>query len=144
MGSIDRSSGVVWNLYGPIEGTGQAIGAIKAAGKRVVYVSNNSVRPLENYQEQIQKLGHEVTEEDLVHPAVSIVRYLKSIDFNGLIYAIGSNAFLKTLRDAGYDVLNGVSYDKNSNVCNLLNCCTTLARRPSTGVTAGCDSRNSR
>ncbi|EDS34923.1 4-nitrophenylphosphatase [Culex quinquefasciatus] len=84
-----------------------AIGAIKAAGKRVVYVSNNSVRPLENYQEQIRKLGHEVTEEDLVHPAVSIVRYLKSIDFNGLIYAIGSNAFLKTLRDAGYDVLNG-------------------------------------
>uniref|UniRef100_A0A8D8HH00 Phosphoglycolate phosphatase 2 n=1 Tax=Culex pipiens TaxID=7175 RepID=A0A8D8HH00_CULPI len=99
--------GVVWNLYGPIEGTGQAIGALKAAGKRVVYVSNNSVRPLENYQEQIRKLGHEVTEEDLVHPAVSIVRYLKSIDFNGLIYAIGSNAFLKTLRDAGYEVLSG-------------------------------------
>ena len=72
-------------------------------------MSNNSVRTLENYKEQVQKLGHELVEENLVHPAISVVRYLKSINFQGLIYAICAEPFRNTLRDAGFEVISGVS-----------------------------------
>ncbi|XP_038120969.1 phosphoglycolate phosphatase 2-like [Culex quinquefasciatus] len=99
--------GVVWNFYGPIEGVGRAIGVLKDAGKKVVYVSNNSVRTLENYKEQVHKLGHGLAEEDLIHPAISVVRYLKSINFQGLIYAICAEPFLKLLKEAGFEVITG-------------------------------------
>ncbi|XP_062549629.1 uncharacterized protein LOC134214239 [Armigeres subalbatus] len=103
--------GVVWNLYGPIEGIGSAISALKSIDKHVVYVSNNSVRTSQNYRDQIQKLGlgHEVDDADIVHPVISVVKYLKSINFEGLIYAICGEPCLKTLRDAGYEVIHGPS-----------------------------------
>ncbi|KXJ84480.1 hypothetical protein RP20_CCG004826 [Aedes albopictus] len=101
--------GVVWNLYGPIEGVGSAISALKSQNKRLVYVSNNSVRTLPNYRDQVRKLGHEVDDEDVVHPVVSVIKYLKSIDFKGLIYAICAQPFLDALRDAGYEVIHGPS-----------------------------------
>lgn len=107
--SLISTTGVVWNFYGPIEGVGRAIGVLKDAGKKVVYVSNNSVRTLENYKEQVHKLGHELAEEDLIHPAISVVRYLKSINFQGLIYAICAEPFLKLLKEAGFEVITGVS-----------------------------------
>ncbi|XP_001654245.2 phosphoglycolate phosphatase 1B, chloroplastic [Aedes aegypti] len=99
--------GVVWNLYGPIEGVGSAISALKSQDKRVVYVSNNSVRTLQNYRDQVRTLGHEVDDEDVVHPVVSVIKYLKSINFDGLIYAICSQSFLDSLRDAGFEVIHG-------------------------------------
>ncbi|XP_065082678.1 uncharacterized protein LOC135705049 [Ochlerotatus camptorhynchus] len=99
--------GVVWNLYGPIDGVGEAISALKGTGKHLVYVSNNSVRTLGNYKEQVRKLGHEVDEADVIHPVVSVIQYLKSINFQGLIYAICAEPFLAALRDAGYEVLHG-------------------------------------
>ncbi|XP_058834999.1 glycerol-3-phosphate phosphatase-like [Topomyia yanbarensis] len=99
--------GVVWNTYGPTEGAGDAISELKGCGKHLVYVSNNSVRSLENYQEQVRNLGHEVAEEDVITPVFSVVKYLKSIEFQGLIYGIGSVEFLKVLQDAGYEVISG-------------------------------------
>ncbi|XP_053689889.1 uncharacterized protein LOC128738626 [Sabethes cyaneus] len=99
--------GVIWNIYGPIEGIAQAITQLKNYGKQIVYVSNNSVRSLDNYNQQFRKLGHEVAKEDIIIPVFSIVKYLKSINFSGLIYAIGTKEFLTVIRDAGYDVISG-------------------------------------
>ncbi|XP_055532633.1 uncharacterized protein LOC129722855 [Wyeomyia smithii] len=112
--------GVVWNIYGPIEGTGQAISHLKNYGKHVVYVSNNSVRPLANYKQQIQSLGQEVAEEDIVNPALSVVKYLKSINFSGLIYAIGTEEFVKVIRDGGYDVLTGPNEPQPETLRNII------------------------
>ncbi|XP_065082767.1 uncharacterized protein LOC135705120 [Ochlerotatus camptorhynchus] len=99
--------GVLWNRSEPIEGVGEAISALKGSGKHLVYVSNNSVRTLENYKNQLRKLGHDENEADVIHPAVSVIKYLKSINFRGLIFAICSEPFLAALKDAGYEVLHG-------------------------------------
>ncbi|XP_058464570.1 uncharacterized protein LOC131438508 [Malaya genurostris] len=99
--------GVVWNIYGPIPGIGDAISELKSRKKHVVYVSNNSVRSLQNYKEQVRKLGHDVAEEDIINPSFSVIKYLKSINFQGLIYGIGTEEFLGTLQKAGYELING-------------------------------------
>lgn len=56
----------------------------------------------------MRKLGHEVDEANLVHPVVSVIKYLQSIKFEGLIYAICAEPFLAAIRNAGYDVIHGV------------------------------------
>lgn len=94
----------------PLEGTDRAIRALKDAGKRVVFVSNNGAKSLDSYQKQIAGLGHSASEDDIVYPAISVVRYLQSIDFKGLIFAICSKTFMDILRKAGYEVISGVSF----------------------------------
>lgn len=99
----------MWNRYDPIEGVGAAIGALKSLGKHVVYVSNNSIRSYENYRKLLQQMGHDVDKVDVIQPVTSVIKYLKSINFEGLIYAIGTEPFLDDLRNAGYEVIHGVS-----------------------------------
>lgn len=53
-------------------------------------------------------IGVDIKEQDLVHPAVSVVRYLKEIKFKGVIYCIASAPFKKYLTNAGYDIIDGV------------------------------------
>ncbi|XP_019527239.3 uncharacterized protein LOC109399255 [Aedes albopictus] len=99
--------GVLWNRYEPIEGVGAAIGALKSLGKHVVYVSNNSIRSFENYRKILQQMGHDVDKVDVIQPVTSVIKYLKSVNFEGLIYAIGTEPFLADLRNAGYEVIHG-------------------------------------
>lgn len=102
--------GVLWTLNEPIGGADRAIRALKNAGKRIVFVSNNGAKSLQSYQEQIAGLGHSASEDDIVCPAISVVRYLQSINFQGLIFAICSNTFMSILRKAGYEVISGVGF----------------------------------
>lgn len=102
-------SGVLWNRYEPIEGVGAAIGTLKSLDKHVVYVSNNSIRTFENYRKQLQKMGHDVDEVDIIQPVTSVIKYLKSVNFEGLIYAICAEQFLIGLTEAGFEVVRGVS-----------------------------------
>ncbi|XP_039442092.1 uncharacterized protein LOC120422653 [Culex pipiens pallens] len=101
--------GVLWTLNEPLEGADRAIRALKDAGKRIVFVSNNGAKSLERYQEQIAGLGHSASEDDIVCPAISVVRHLQSINFQGLIFAICSKTFMDILRKAGYEVISGPS-----------------------------------
>ncbi|EDW00281.1 phosphoglycolate phosphatase 2 [Drosophila grimshawi] len=74
---ISDCDGVIWLLVGWIPGTGDAINALKNAGKCVKFVSNNSFRTGEQYMEKFEHIGAvNVQDDDIVHPAKSIVRYL--------------------------------------------------------------------
>ncbi|XP_055624511.1 uncharacterized protein LOC129767534 isoform X2 [Toxorhynchites rutilus septentrionalis] len=98
---------VIWRVLGPIDGIGDAFKALKTHGKNIVCVSNNSVRETTDYMERLRNLSPEANVDDVIHPAVSVVRYLKSINFQGPIYAIVSAPFLAILREAGYEVFTG-------------------------------------
>lgn len=54
-------------------------------------------------------MGHDVDKVDVIQPVTSVIKYLKSVNFEGLIYAIGTEPFLADLRNAGYEVIHGVS-----------------------------------
>uniref|UniRef100_A0A182MVV2 Uncharacterized protein n=1 Tax=Anopheles culicifacies TaxID=139723 RepID=A0A182MVV2_9DIPT len=97
------------NVYEPIPGAGTALQLFREHGKRVKFITNNSVRPFAIYQEQFLALGVDVEEADIVHPARSIVRYLRAQRFEGLIYCLGTENFKATLRQAGFELLDGPS-----------------------------------
>lgn len=100
-------TGVLWNLFSPIPGIGDALKDLEASGKEIVYVSNNSFRPDSSYKAKITKLGYKFKQENLVHPVHSIVRYFKKINFQGLCYVIGATEITSFLRNAGVKVLDG-------------------------------------
>lgn len=48
-------------------------------------------------------------QENYMHPALAVIQHLKSIQFDGLIYVIGSADFRQRLADAGFRIIDGVS-----------------------------------
>ncbi|XP_055711901.1 uncharacterized protein LOC129806986 [Phlebotomus papatasi] len=99
--------GVLWSALREIPGIGASINALEASGKRVIYVSNNSTRPAKEYEAKILKMGAKFRYENLVHPMLSIIYYLKKVNFQGLIYVIGTTHTKKLIREAGFKVLDG-------------------------------------
>lgn len=74
------------------------------------FVTNNSFRPKEEYEKLFSDLGANFKyESNLVHPAASIISYLRNTKFEGLIFLIGSSNFEKLLKEAGFDVVMAVN-----------------------------------
>lgn len=95
----------------PFAGVEFTIRALRNNGKRVIYVSNNSVRTMADYRGKLDKLtDYTIDEEDIIHPAKIVIHYLRQRNFDGLCYVIGSSNFKACLREAGFQILDGVSH----------------------------------
>uniref|UniRef100_A0A4Y0BP02 4-nitrophenylphosphatase n=1 Tax=Anopheles funestus TaxID=62324 RepID=A0A4Y0BP02_ANOFN len=101
--------GVLWTVFEPIQGAGIALQLLQKHGKRVKFITNNSVRSFATYRQQLLTLGVDVKEADIIHPARSIVHYLQAQRFEGLIYCLGTENFKATLRQAGFELIDGPS-----------------------------------
>ncbi|EDV34955.1 uncharacterized protein Dana_GF22487 [Drosophila ananassae] len=106
---ISDCDGVVWLLVGWIPGTGAAVNALKAAGKQIKFVSNNSFRSEADYMENFRHIGAQnVQEDDVVHPVKTIVRYLQKHNPGERVYSLMSLEANETLRkhNIEYESLN--------------------------------------
>lgn len=64
---------------------------------------------MDEYREKFQKLGIESQEHDIVHPALTTGKYLKSVGMQDAVYCIGTEVFKNYLRSDGFTVIDGVS-----------------------------------
>lgn len=87
----------------------EGIKFLEDQGKTVKYVTNNSIHPIKEPLNRFHKYGIQAKEEDIIHPAQTIVEYLRQINFKGLIYCLASNAFKDHLKNAGYELLDVVN-----------------------------------
>ncbi|EDW75230.1 uncharacterized protein Dwil_GK20059 [Drosophila willistoni] len=102
---ISDCDGVVWLLVGWIPGTGEAINALKKAGKGIKFVSNNSFRTDEQYMEKFEHIGAKGIniDDDVVHPVKTMVRYLNKHKPGERVYSLMSLEANETLRKRGID-----------------------------------------
>lgn len=98
--------GVLWHVTQTLPGVKECFAALQKLGKSLKFVTNNSVRAHDNYQLMFKSLDYEIQEDDLIHPVRAIVKYLKEIEFAGLIYCIGSSTFKKVMTDAGFELID--------------------------------------
>ncbi|ETN60927.1 4-nitrophenylphosphatase [Anopheles darlingi] len=104
---LSDCDGVVWHFTGPIPGVDKALQLLRADGKKLAFISNNGMRTMDEYRKKFRTLGVEVQQEDIVHPALTTVHYLKSINMRDAVYCIGTEVFKDYLRQAGFVVLDG-------------------------------------
>lgn len=100
--------GVVWDFIGPIPGVDKALPLLKKKGKKLAFISNNGMRTMEEYKQKFLKLGIPSHELDIVHPALTTVRYLKAINMTDAVYCVATEVFKDYLRNEQYTVLDGV------------------------------------
>lgn len=101
--------GVVWNFLGPIPGVDRALQLLKAKGKRLAFISNNGMRTMAEYKQKFHELGVDEQDQDIVHPALTTVKYLKSVGMRDAVFCIATEVFKDYLRNEGFQVLDGPS-----------------------------------
>ncbi|KAH8300958.1 hypothetical protein KR044_007242 [Drosophila immigrans] len=102
--------GVIFTLQHNVPHAPDGFAALRNAGKPITYVTNNSMRGVESTVRNFAQVGIEVTKEQIWHPAQTVVHYLRSINFDGLIYIIATPKFKEVLRDAGYQMIDGPNH----------------------------------
>lgn len=78
----------------------------------MAFVTNNSVRSHKDYVDKFKTAEVDFNPEELVHPLNSIIDYLNITNFEGRIYCIANQFFKNSLKEAGFDVIEDVSYKR--------------------------------
>ncbi|XP_028785150.1 phosphoglycolate phosphatase 1B, chloroplastic-like isoform X2 [Neltuma alba] len=101
--------GVIWKGDSLIEGVPETLDMLRAKGKRLVFVTNNSTKSRKQYGKKFETLGLNVNEEEIFASSFAAAAYLKSINFpkDKKVYVIGEDGILKELELAGYQYLGG-------------------------------------
>jgi HAD superfamily hydrolase (TIGR01450 family) len=99
--------GVVWIGREPIPGSAEALAALLAAGKELVFVTNNPARPPQRYAERLQGMGVEVGAERIVTAGMATARLAGEAAGGGGAFVIGESALKEMVAAAGATVLEG-------------------------------------
>lgn len=101
--------GVIWKGDTLIDGVPETLDMLRAKGKRLVFVTNNSTKSRKQYGKKFETLGLTVGEEEIFASSFAAAAYLKSIDFpqEKKVYVIGEEGILKELDLAGFNYLGG-------------------------------------
>jgi glycerol 3-phosphatase-2 len=100
--------GVVWIGREPVPGAPEALQALLAAGKRIVFVTNNPAKLPAAYQERLQAMGVEVGEDQIVTAGMVAARLAAdAAGPDGSAFVISRGPLKEMVAAAGVTVLEG-------------------------------------
>jgi len=97
--------GVVWIGREPVPGSPEALAALLAAGKRIVFVTNNPGKHPAAYAERLRELGVEVGAEQIVTAGMVAARLAG--EAGGTAFVIGAPALKEMVAATGATLLEG-------------------------------------
>ncbi len=96
------------NLF---DGTLDFLKAVKQNGARYLFLTNNSSKGADKYIEKMHKLGIETEKDDFLTSTDATILYIKSKYEGKRFYAMGTNSFVKQLKDGGIDAVTELCDD---------------------------------
>ncbi len=115
--------GCVWVGDEPVEGSPEAVAALRDAGKRVAFATNNSWHPGEDHVARLWRMGVQASLADVVTVGGAMQHLLAETRAGRTAYVIGTDALRKHVAQAGLNLMND----------------TDLASRAEVVVTGGTD-----
>ena len=100
--------GCVWVGEASTPGAGEAVAELRAAGKRVSFLTNDGRRSPEEYVRKLWSLGVQASLEEVVTVGAAI-QYLLADRARSAVYVIGSPAIFRHVADAGHRIVNRTS-----------------------------------
>ncbi|XP_028769881.1 phosphoglycolate phosphatase 2-like isoform X1 [Neltuma alba] len=101
--------GVIWKGDKLIDGVPETLDMLRSKGKKLVFVTNNSLKSRKQNAKKFQSLGISVSEEEIFSSSFAAAMYLKVNNFPSekKIYVIGGEGILDELQLAGFTGLGG-------------------------------------
>jgi len=75
---LSDCDGVLWNTDTVIPGGPSAIDKLKAMGKKVLFVTNNSYKSRKEYVQKFLKMGYHVVDDEIFCASYVTAEYLKT------------------------------------------------------------------
>jgi HAD superfamily hydrolase (TIGR01450 family) len=107
--------GCVWVGEACTPGTPEAVAALRGAGKRLAFLTNDGRHSPEEYVRKLWSLGVQASLEEVVTVGAA-VQYLLAERERTTAYVIGSPAMFRHVTDAGHRIVNGTSRATQANV----------------------------
>ena len=108
--------GCVWTGGEPIEGSPEAIDALRSAGLRVSFATNNSRESTEEYVAQLWRAGVQASLADVVTSGGAMQHLLAETRTGRTAFVVGTDALRRHVTDAGLRVLNGTDLASRAEV----------------------------
>ncbi|MEA2448441.1 MAG: glycerol-phosphatase [Thermoleophilaceae bacterium] len=99
--------GCVWVGPDPIPGAVDAIAALREAGKRLAFVTNDPRHALEDHVRKLWRIGVQASLADVVSAGAAMQHLLAETRRGRTAFVIGTEPFHRHVADAGCRVLNG-------------------------------------
>jgi glycerol-1-phosphatase len=99
--------GCVWIGGEPTPRAPEAIAALREAGKRLAFVTNNSRHTGEDYVRELWGIGIQASADDVVTVGGAMQHLLAETRRGRTAFVIGTEAMLRHVSEAGLKVLNG-------------------------------------
>jgi glycerol 3-phosphatase-2 len=98
--------GSVWVGEQPTRGAAEALGQLRAAGKSVMFLTNDSRRSPEDYVRKLWSLGLQASLEEIVTVGAAIQYVLAGREAATTAYVIGGPAIFRHVTEAGCQIVN--------------------------------------
>jgi len=97
--------GVLWRGNNGIEGVSKTVDALRARGKRVRFVTNNSTKSRKEYVSKLfETAGITCGPEEIISSAYAAAEYCRREGLNKKLYVIGGAGLVQEIQDASPDV----------------------------------------
>jgi len=87
-----------------IPGAADTIAALRAAGRRVAFLSNKPLYTREDYADKLTRLGVPTRPDEVVNSSIVLARHLRRLDAGAPVFVIGEPPLIGELRAHGFEV----------------------------------------
>jgi phosphoglycolate/pyridoxal phosphate phosphatase family enzyme len=85
-----------------LPGAAETVAAVRAAGKRTIFLSNNPTRTRQQYAAKLSRLGIPTSSDDIVNSSFVMVRWLLREAPGARLFVVGEEPLKSELREAGF------------------------------------------
>lgn len=108
--------GTVWIGDEPMPGAVEAISALRAAGRRVAFATNDPRGPTEEYVTRLWRIGIQASLADVVTVGGAVQHLLAETRSGRTAFVIGTPSMRTHVADAGLKVMNGTDLASRADV----------------------------
>jgi arabinose operon protein AraL len=87
-----------------LPGAAETIAALRAAGRRVAFLSNKPLSTRADYAEKLSRLGIPTSVDEVVNSSIVLARHLRKLDPGAPVFVIGEPPLVGELREHGFEV----------------------------------------
>jgi NagD protein len=87
-----------------LPGADTAIATLRAAGRRVAFLSNKPLQTRAEYAAKLTRLGVSASPDDVINSSLVLARYLRDRDPGAPVFVIGEPPMLEEMRAHGFEV----------------------------------------